>query len=663
MTLPPNDARPVVGTPLRWTLRVLAWTGLVLSAYLTLESLGQVKIVGCAGGETVDCESVIASQWSTWLGLPVALGGLGCYLGLAILTALLGMRGPTARRWIGALLVMLSVVAAGSGLWFIGLQLFVIEKICTFCMRVHACSLTIAALVSWAMVIRPAIDGRGTSRRSVDRQVLMLQSGRSSTAGASEPAIAGFDGLLTGLAVAGATGGLALLIGGQVLFPPQSYSTLDTAATNLTETIEMDVAASPAAAAPIARDTRPDDAQPIAQRDEVATPTTTDEPTPSPVADTTPSPPVDAEHDLFAELERPTDRGASDGGEATAADTAEGDTADPVASEPAGPLTDSLAAAPEPAADAPADDLFAAEAGQPSADSPADQVAADEPAQTTSGAASSGVAADGDVPPQSVAGRTRTEPVVPVSTAGSTPEATTADWKSVTAEPEPAAPTQERPSRTVSLLNGKLKLDVSKHPLIGPLDAPNVIVELMSYDCSHCRRMHGMIKQGLKRYDGQLAVVEMVVPLEMGCNKYITSSRYSHPGSCTLTRLSLAVSMIDPDRFPEFHDFLLDSPVNPPSPEQALARAVQLVDRERLLEVMQSKEMETQINSYVELYNALESLSRRQGKPFGLPVQVLGKTVVSGNLANSGQLYWTWEKNLDLQPQGSASVGRARESR
>jgi uncharacterized membrane protein/protein-disulfide isomerase len=602
MSQTPTDFRPVMSVPSRWIVRVLAWTALGLSAYLTITSLSHTKVVGCAAGETVDCDSVLSGQWSVWLGLPVALGGLACYAALASLSVLLGLQGAAARRWIGTLVVMLSVVAGGAGLWFIGLQLLVIHKICMFCMGVHACGVTIAAVVLWTMVLRPAISRRSLSRQTVDRQVIAIQSARSAAGSASA---SGLDvSPPIGLALGGAVAVLMLLVGGQTLFPPDTYTTVNAAA--IGQAIEMDAADEPATTVPLAADQPDADGmtarggesavQPVAER-----PATAAQPTRG----------TGAADDLFAELDQPAGR-------------------------------DDAA------------DLFTEESNQPAVDEPAEDLFATATDRAPAAPAATG--GDQTSADQFVARSDQLEPVVPVSTASGPQAATTADWRNVADSSSEAIPARQE--RKVSLLNGKLKLDIYKHPVLGPMDAPNVIVELMSYDCPHCRKMHKMIQQGLKRYDGQLAIVEMVVPLEMGCNKYITTSKYSHRGSCTLTRLALAVAQVDPTAFAEFHEWLLADATNPPSPEKATARAYQLVDRDRLNAVMQSDELKGQIDGYVELYTILENLSKKQGKAFGLPVQIVGRTIVSGDLADAGQLYWTWEKNLGLRPHAPAPVGQ-----
>ena len=58
----------------------------------------------------------------------------------------------------------------------------------------------------------------------------------------------------------------------------------------------------------------------------------------------------------------------------------------------------------------------------------------------------------------------------------------------------PARPINSSQQRIVEFLNGSLKLDVYKHALIGSPEAPHVMIEMVSYDCPHCREMHRTIE-------------------------------------------------------------------------------------------------------------------------------------------------------------------------
>src|SRR3954462_15041953 len=74
---------PAFNTPVRWTLRVLAWLAFGVASYLAWSAMTQTAVAGCSVGSHVGCDLVLTSSWSKWLGIPVAVLGLGCYALLA----------------------------------------------------------------------------------------------------------------------------------------------------------------------------------------------------------------------------------------------------------------------------------------------------------------------------------------------------------------------------------------------------------------------------------------------------------------------------------------------------------------------------------------------------------------------------------------------------
>ena len=127
-----------------WSIRVLSLIGLIISGYLAWHSWNTgAHLAGC-GEEGAGCEEVIQTKWSSWLGLPVSAGGLLVYAVIFVLSILIGKK---SRRLHWVALVFLTIVAAGSALWFIMLQMFVIKSYCFYCLTVHACSIALMLLV------------------------------------------------------------------------------------------------------------------------------------------------------------------------------------------------------------------------------------------------------------------------------------------------------------------------------------------------------------------------------------------------------------------------------------------------------------------------------------------------------------------------------------
>ncbi len=247
---PLGASQPVLGTSVLWAVRVLAWIAFGLTSYLALKSIGHGVSSSCITG-SADCEAVQSSSWSVWLGVPVAVLGLGCYSSLAGLSVAAGAINPRAGRWISTGLVMLSLLAALSGLWFTGLQFFALGKICVECMAVHVCGISIAALVVWSTLkMAPAPTwSRGNAASLLALRAAIpgapVAAATRSTAGGPMPAAALSAGDWSrsqsrprySLAVGGALALVSLLAGGQVLFPA-SGSTSERVA--LANPIQMD---------------------------------------------------------------------------------------------------------------------------------------------------------------------------------------------------------------------------------------------------------------------------------------------------------------------------------------------------------------------------------------------------------------------------------------
>ena len=133
----------------RWVLTGLSALALALSAYLGVHYLVGGSMIGCGGGSP--CEQVLSSRWSAVAGvLPVSGLAAGAYLAMLVASLSIGpaTAAPVRRLAWGALLVLVGS-AAGSAVWFIILQKWVIGAFCPYCMATHITGLLLAALVIW----------------------------------------------------------------------------------------------------------------------------------------------------------------------------------------------------------------------------------------------------------------------------------------------------------------------------------------------------------------------------------------------------------------------------------------------------------------------------------------------------------------------------------
>ena len=115
----------------RMIIAVLALGGAFLSAYLTLYHYGYVGSLACGTG---GCETVQASKWAMFVGIPVALWGVGYYAGVFAVAAAGSLGAGSERDWPGVALVLLN----GWGVLFSGYltwaEIARIHAICRYCL-------------------------------------------------------------------------------------------------------------------------------------------------------------------------------------------------------------------------------------------------------------------------------------------------------------------------------------------------------------------------------------------------------------------------------------------------------------------------------------------------------------------------------------------------
>ncbi|MDQ3555384.1 MAG: vitamin K epoxide reductase family protein [Gemmatimonadota bacterium] len=128
----------------RMAIALLALVGLLISAYLALYKLGYIGVIQCGVG---GCDVVQGSRYAYFLGLPVALWGVGAYAAMLGL-AMAGLQ----PRWFRARWVALSLFATASvGVLFSAyltyLEAAVIRAWCRWCV-VSAIVVTLIFLLS-----------------------------------------------------------------------------------------------------------------------------------------------------------------------------------------------------------------------------------------------------------------------------------------------------------------------------------------------------------------------------------------------------------------------------------------------------------------------------------------------------------------------------------
>ena len=131
----------------RMLIAVFALIGAFIATYLTLYKLGALGALSCSIGS---CETVQASRWSTFLGLPVAAWGLGFYVTLfAVAVVGLGERFADSIEfaWLLAALTGWGFLFSA---WLTALEAFWIDAWCQWCI--------ISALIATTVFILAILD-------------------------------------------------------------------------------------------------------------------------------------------------------------------------------------------------------------------------------------------------------------------------------------------------------------------------------------------------------------------------------------------------------------------------------------------------------------------------------------------------------------------------
>lgn len=120
-------------------IAILALIGVLVSVYLTLHKYRVIGTLACGAGS---CDTVQASKWAVFLGVPVPVLGLVGYA-LVLVTALVGLAKIESRA-VSLALLLLAGGALAFTLYLTYLEAFVINAWCRWCIASAAITLLIS---------------------------------------------------------------------------------------------------------------------------------------------------------------------------------------------------------------------------------------------------------------------------------------------------------------------------------------------------------------------------------------------------------------------------------------------------------------------------------------------------------------------------------------
>ena len=139
-----RTAQPVT----RWavaTTFLLSLIGLGISIYLTITHFRPMLLV-CSSTGTIDCAAVTTSAQSYFLGVPVAILGLGNFVVMSALNSPWGWRARS--YWIHVSRFVLAIAGLVFVLWLLSAELLIIDHICLWCTGVHVVTFALLIVLS-----------------------------------------------------------------------------------------------------------------------------------------------------------------------------------------------------------------------------------------------------------------------------------------------------------------------------------------------------------------------------------------------------------------------------------------------------------------------------------------------------------------------------------
>jgi uncharacterized membrane protein len=203
---------------------------------------------------------------------------------------------------------------------------------------------------------------------------------------------------------------------------------------------------------------------------------------------------------------------------------------------------------------------------------------------------------------------------------------------------------QSGTQRLFTIYDGQFQFNLDEVPLLGPPDAPHVMVSLFDYTCSLCRATHVFLNEARYTFSNQLAVVSLPMPMDSACNSAVKQTPRPHLNACEYAKLGLAVWRANRAAMMGFDEWMF-APLTPPPLSEARRFAAELVGTNELAKALQDNWVNEQLQQDVALY-ATNYL--HLGNP-NMPQLIMGTNLTGGKLNEVEDLYRLLENNLGLK--------------
>jgi uncharacterized membrane protein/protein-disulfide isomerase len=196
--------------------------------------------------------------------------------------------------------------------------------------------------------------------------------------------------------------------------------------------------------------------------------------------------------------------------------------------------------------------------------------------------------------------------------------------------------------RQISILGGRVALRPAQFPVLGSVDAPNLLVYLFDYTCPYCRLLHNELEQVREEFKQTMSIVLLPVPMNPGCNSTVKTPQAQHEHACELAKLAMALWRARPEVWPQFDHWLMQGE-HPPTPGQAREQALTLIDAAALDAALADPWISQQIERNVKLHELSSA---------GVVPTIIVKHVMLLARPTRAELLKVLDQELGIRPPG-----------
>ena len=190
-------------------------------------------------------------------------------------------------------------------------------------------------------------------------------------------------------------------------------------------------------------------------------------------------------------------------------------------------------------------------------------------------------------------------------------------------------------------------VDYHTVPMVGNPEAPYIVTLLFDYQCSHCQKIHFILNEVVRRYNGKLGFVLCPAPLNSRCNPYILHDTDAFRNSCEQVRIALAVWIVSREAFEAYENWIFTFESgdrwHPRSLEAARAKAIELVEQAKFDAALSTPWIEQYMQTCINIYG-----QTIQGGKGGIPKLIFGSHWIIPEVYNADELILILQENLNV---------------